>query len=137
VENSTLISDIDIVAATGSVNAKLTKTATVSVTDGKLSIQLISLVENAVISAIEISAVAPGSPIGTPVGPPVAPPVTAPLTAPIYISAGDKIAYNGTTNFWVADTAFASGGSFSFPIADSQPINNTIEDGLYRKVRIF
>ena len=54
-EGRTILSNFDIVAAAGAGKKALTRTFTVNVTDGRLDLRFQSLVNNAIVSGIEVT----------------------------------------------------------------------------------
>ena len=118
----TALTSFDPFTAAGGANLAIDKSYPVTVTNGQIDIQLVAVVSNPKISAIEITA---GS-----VQPP--PPPPSGTFTPIRVNAGGP-AYTdpGTGNVWSADTGSLGGSTY----ATGNPISNTTTPTLYQTER--
>ena len=112
VNGQTLLPGFDPVAAAGAANRAIDKPFPVTVTNGQIDIQLVSVVSNPKISAIEIT--------------------QQTGFAPIRVNAGGSAYTDAATgNFWSADTGFLGGSSYS----TGSSIANTSTPVLYQTER--
>jgi Malectin domain len=83
VEGALAISNLDIVQAASGSFAAYAIPVQKTVSDGFVSIELVAVVENPMISAIEIIKLSSPTPVAAPVIAPVTAPVAAPISPPV------------------------------------------------------
>jgi Malectin domain len=146
----TKIANLELFGLIGGKDVAYTTTVTVTTTGPTLTIAMVAAKDQAKISAIEINAVAIGSPVSVPIAMPVPtnapvvvlPPTKSPVLAPsaptamngrLLINCGSPSSYTDSQNrLWRADVYFdAVSGVFSAGNA----IANTVEDTLYQTER--
>jgi Malectin domain len=124
----------------GGKDAAYTTTLTVTTTGPALTVALVASKDKAKISAIEIHAVAIGSPVSVPFAMPTptkSPVIPAPTPAlsngPVLINCGSSSSFTDSQNrTWLADAFFdIESGVYN----TSSAIANTIEDALYQTER--
>src|SRR6185295_19519699 len=110
-------SNFDPFSAAGGSNRAIDKSFSVTVTNGQIDLQLVALVSNPKISAIEITG-GSGGPAGG--------------FTPVRVNAGGPAFTDpGTGNLWSADTGFSGGATYS----TANAISNTATGKLYQSER--
>jgi subtilisin family serine protease len=114
VNGQTVLSNLDIVAQAGGPNISLDRQFTVSVTGGQVVIQLIGVIQNPKINAIEIVA------------------ATTQSAAPIIrVNAGGSSYTDSQGNFWSSDFGYLSGNAYS----TGNSVSGTAAPVLYQSER--
>jgi Malectin domain len=152
VEGALAIDNLDIVKAAGGAFAAYVVPAQTTVSDGFATIELVAVVENPMITAIEIIKLPAPTPVAPPVAPPVAAPILAPVTVPTNapptpttsaltanaiarINAGGGQFVDAAGNTWIADNYF--GGKGASYASCPAIVANTADDELYCTNRWF
>jgi hypothetical protein len=110
---SVVDSQFDPAAAAGGAYKAIDRTYTVIVTTGQIAIDLVPVISNPKVSAIEIT-------MGS-----------TPTFAPIRVRAGGGAYTDGAGHVWAADTGYVNGSTYS----TSVPIANTTTPALYQAER--
>jgi Malectin domain len=134
VENTLVLDNLDVVKVAGVATAYVFQLDTV-VLDGFLTIELVGVVENPMISAIEVIRL-PGA--IAPVKPPTRAPTLAPSAADLTvarINVGGDALVDSKGKAWSADSFFADNGAGYWSCPKS--INNTVDDDLYCTFRWY
>jgi Malectin domain len=140
VEGIKVLTNLDVFGASGGVIVPLNRTYTVAVTDGFLTLQLLSSIDRATISAIEIEDGRAQTPAKRPTPKPVLqPPTPSPPTPPlstVRINCGGTSTYIDplTNNVWAADVNFQNGSRYTVCPAE---IFNTSIDTVFCSERWF
>jgi Malectin domain len=97
IEGALAISNLDIVQAAGGFSTAYVVPVQTSVSDGSVTVAFVPVVENPMITAIEIIKWSAPTPVALPVASPVSGPISAPVTVPtaptfkdILINCGGK-----------------------------------------------
>jgi Malectin domain len=137
VEGALAIDNLDIVQAAGGASSAYVVPVQTTVSDGFVTVELVAVVENPCISAIEILTLSAPTPVASPIAPPVASPVATPPTsaAATRINVGGDQLIDTAGNTWIADNYFGGKGV----VYDVCPkaVANTADDNLYCKNRWF
>ena len=127
INGQTVAQNFDPCAAAGAWNTAVDRAYTVSVTNGQINIQLVSVLSNPKISAIEI--VAGGS---TVTNAPTTPPPTTTTFSPIRVNAGGYTPYTDASGqVWSTDTGYTNG----FAYQAGNAIANSTTAPLYQSER--
>ena len=150
-----VLTRLDLVANVGYKTAFVHE-LTVSATT-KVSIELVAVKQNPIISAIELLLVSPGTPVPPPIPVPAPVPVPAPRPVPVPVPApmpvptpvaglpptasfqdllincgGGAVLESAGVRTWKADQYFSGGGTYT---KGSQPIDGTLDDSVYQSER--
>jgi hypothetical protein len=82
IEGALAISNLDIVQAAGGSSTAYVVPVQTSVLDGSVTVAFVAVVENPMITAIEVLKLSAPTPVAPPVASPVAGPISAPVTVP-------------------------------------------------------
>ncbi len=120
INGQTVQPNFDIVAAAGGANLAVDETYAVSVAAGVIDIQLVPVVSNPEINAIQILSSVSSGGSGSGSG-----------FAMLRIRSGGAAVTDSTGNVWAADTGFSGGYTY----ADYNPISNAPTPALYQAQR--
>jgi hypothetical protein len=113
INGSQVLSNFDTIAQAGGALAAVDKSFPVTVTSGTITIAFTAVVDNAIVSAIQIV------------------PSSAPTFTPICVDSGGAAFTDSTGQAWSADTGFTGG----YPYSTAATIRNTTASALYQTVR--
>jgi Malectin domain len=100
VEGALAIDNLDILQAAGGASTAYVVPVQTTVSDGFVTIEFVPVVENPMITAIEIVPLSAPTPVASPVAPPVTSPVTPPVATPPSAPTFQDILINcGGTSF--------------------------------------
>jgi hypothetical protein len=122
INGQTVLSNMDIVAKAGAGQKALDQTFPVTVQNGSLTVQFTSIVNYAMVSAIQVS---PGTTSGPPPNPP------PPTLSTVRVHAGGSAYTDSLGNVWGADTGFSTSGT----TGTAALILNTDNVALYQSER--